>query len=84
MYMIYNIYVCVYVCMYVCKYLYKLSWWLSGKRIPPANAGETGFIPQRLGRSPEKLNGNPLQYSCMGNAMDSGARQAAVHGVTRV
>jgi len=59
---------CVYVCMYVCKYLYKLSWWFSGKRIPPANAGETGLIPQQLGRSPEKVNGNPLQYSCMGNA----------------
>ena len=22
------------------------------------------------GRSPEKGNGNPLQYSCLGNAMD--------------
>ena len=38
-YMIYNIYVCV--CVYVC--MYKLSCWLSGKRISPANAGDTGI-----------------------------------------
>ena len=28
-------------------------------------------------------NGNPLQYSCLGNPMDGGAWQAAVHGVTK-
>ena len=28
-------------------------------------------------------NGNPLQYSCLGNPMDRGAQQAAVHGVAR-
>ena len=28
-------------------------------------------------------NGNPLQYSCLGNAMDGGAWQGAVHGVTK-
>ena len=33
---------------------------------PPANAGVVGFIPG-LG------NGNPLQYSCLGNPMDRGA-----------
>ena len=27
-------------------------------------------------------NGNPLQYSCLGNLMDRGAGQAMVHGVT--
>ena len=27
-------------------------------------------------------NGNPLQYSCLGNWMDRGAWQATVHGVT--
>ena len=27
-------------------------------------------------------NGNPLQYSCLENAMDRGAWWAAVHGVT--
>ena len=28
-------------------------------------------------------NGNPLQYSCLGNPMDRGAWQATVHGVTK-
>ena len=36
------------------------------------------------GRYPEEGNGNPLQYSCLGNPMDRGAWQAIVHGVTRV
>ena len=39
---------------------------------PPANAGDEGSIPG-LGRSPEEGNGNPLQYSCLGNPMDRGA-----------
>ena len=29
-------------------------------------------------------NGNPLQYSCLENAMDRGAWRATFHGVTRV
>ena len=45
------------------------------------NAGDTGLIPGS-GRSPGEGNGNPLQYSCLGNAMDRGAWRAAVHGVT--
>ena len=28
-------------------------------------------------------NGNPLQYSCLENAMDRGAWWATVHGVTK-
>jgi len=28
-------------------------------------------------------NGNPLQYSCLGNPMDRGAWQATVHGVAK-
>ena len=28
-------------------------------------------------------NGNPLQYSCLGNPVDKGAWQAAVHGVAK-
>jgi len=43
---------------------------------------DTGLIP-RLGRSPGERNSNPLQYSCLGNPMDRGAWQAAVHGVTK-
>ena len=35
------------------------------------------------GRSPGEGNGNPLQYSCLGNPMDRGAWSAAVHGVSQ-
>ena len=42
-----------------------------------------GLIPGS-GRSPGEGNGNPLQYSCLGNPMDTGSQQATVHGVTRV
>ena len=40
-----------------------------------------GLIPGS-GRSPGGGNGNPLQYSCLGDPMDRGAWQATVHGVT--
>ena len=46
------------------------------------NAGDLGFI-SRSGRSPGEENGNPLQYSCLGNPMDSGAWWATVNGVTK-
>ena len=48
---------------------------------PPANAGDASSIPGSE-RSPGEGNGNPLQYSCLGNPIDRGAWQATVHGVT--
>ena len=48
---------------------------------PPANAGDTGSIPGS-GRSPGEGNGNPLQYSCLGNPMDRSTWWVTVHGVT--
>ena len=51
-------------------------------RNPPANAGDVGSVPG-LGRSLEERNGNPLQYSCLGNPMDRGAWKATVHGVAK-
>ena len=39
------------------------------------NVGDLGSIPG-LGRSPGEGNGNPVQYSCLGNSMDRGAWQA--------
>ena len=35
------------------------------------------------GRSPGQGNGNPLQYSCLGNLMDRGAWWATVYGVAK-
>ena len=46
----------------------------------PANAAEAGLIPGS-GRSPGEGNGNPLQYSCLGNPMDREAWWAADHWI---
>ena len=46
-------------------------WWLSGKEFA-CNAGDLHLIPGSEG-SPGEVNGNPLQYSCLGNIMDRGA-----------
>ena len=48
----------------------------------PANAGDTGLIPG-LGRSPGEENGNPLQYSCLGNPTNRGTWWATVCGVAK-
>ena len=47
------------------------------------NAGDMGLIPGS-GRCPGEGNGNPLQYSCLGNPTDKGVWQATVSGVARV
>ena len=50
---------------------------------PLASAGDArdaDSIPGS-GRSPGRGNGNPLQYSCLGNPMDRGAQLATVHGI---
>ena len=46
------------------------------------NAGDPGSI-LGLGRCPGEGHGNPLQYSCLENAMDRGAWWDTVHGVTK-
>ena len=50
----------------------------------PANAGDTrnvGLIPG-MGRSRGGY-GDPFQYSCLKDPMDTGAWRAIVHGVTK-
>ena len=47
------------------------------------SARDPGSIPGS-GRSLGEGNGNPLQFSCLGNPMDRGASWATVHGVARV
>ena len=52
---------------------------------PPAKAGDvkdTGLI-SGLGRSPREGNGNPLQYSCLGNPVDRGDCWTAVYEVAK-
>ena len=58
--------------------------WLSSKESAcnAEVAGDLGSI-RGLGRYPGEGNDNPFQYSCLKNAMDRGAWQATVHGVTQ-
>ena len=48
----------------------------------PANAGDVGSIPGS-GRSPGERNGNPVQYSCLENPMDSRAWGATAYGAAQ-
>ena len=48
---------------------------------PPAIAN--GGSISGSGRSPGRINGNPFQYSFLGNPMDLGAWQATFHGVKK-
>ena len=47
-----------------------------------ANAGDKGSIPG-LTRFSGEGNGNPFQYSCLGNPTDREAWQAPVHGLAK-
>ena len=55
--------------------------WFSGKEYA-CQPGNVGSIPES-GRSPGEGNGNPLQYSCLGNPMESGVWWTRVHGITK-
>ena len=65
----------------VLRFLDTLPWWLRSKEFA-CNAGDSGSI-LGLRRSPGEGNGNPLQYSCLGNPMDRGGWWARVHEVTK-
>ena len=51
------------------------------KNLPAIN-GNADLIPD-MEQSSEEGNCNSLQYSCLGNSMESGAWWATVHGVTK-
>ena len=62
-----------------------LFWSLPGgsdSKESSCNVGNPGSIPG-LWRSPGEGNGNPLQYSCLGNPMDREVYQARVHRITK-
>jgi len=48
----------------------------------PAKAGDAG-LTLGSGRSPGEGNGNPPQYSCLGNPTNRGLWRATVHGVAK-
>ena len=74
--------------MHVCVFRYNIHVYMyrfpggSEVKTPAANAGTAHLIPGS-GRSPGEGNGDPFQYSCLGNAMDRGAGWATVHGVAK-
>ena len=79
--------VCVCECVSVC--VSECEWGFPGgagvKNLPSCagDARDTGSIPGS-GRSPGGGNGSPLQYSCLGNPMNSGAWRAAAQGLTEL
>ena len=72
-------------CSYYLVIKYNLTLGFLGGSVvknPPANAGDAGSIP-RSGRPFGKVNGNPLQYFCLGNPMDRGVWWVTDHGFTK-
>ena len=65
----------------VTKVNHRLPWRLSGKECA-CQAGDRGLNPGSE-RSPGEGNGNPLQYSCLGNPMDRGAWKATDNGIAK-
>ena len=51
---------------------------------PSSDAGDVRVTGTESGRSPGGGNGNPLQYSCLGNPIVKGAGWATVHGVAEL
>ena len=64
-------------CVFLDDSAVKETAWKAG------DAGDEGLIPG-LGISPGGGNGNPLQYSYLGNPMDRGAWWDTVHGVAKL
>ena len=69
------------ICVLYSSVYMRIPQWLSGKE-SACNAGDLGLIPGSE-RSLGEGHGNPLQYSCLENSMDSGDWQATVHGVAK-
>ena len=55
----------------------RVQFWASDGKPSAYSVGDLGLIPGS-GRSLEEGNGNPLQYSCLGNTMDREAWQAHI------
>ena len=53
------------------------------KNLPAVQEMQRQDTNPGLGKSPREGNGNPLQYSCLENAMDRGVWWATVHGVAK-
>ena len=63
---------------------FGLPQWFSKESSCNAGAPRRYRFDPWVRKIPGEGNGNPLQYSCLGNSRDGGAWQATVHGFTRV
>ena len=70
------------ICLPCFKPVYQVSLVAQTVKSLPAVQQNRGSVPG-WGTSPGEGNGNPLQYSCLENAMDGGAWQGTVHGVAK-
>ena len=61
---------------------FYLHIWLSGKESACRATGDIDLI-LGSGRSPRAGNGNPIQYSCLGNPMNRGAWWTTEHVVAK-
>ena len=61
---------------------YLLPRWFSGKESVCQELWET-WVWSLGQKDPWRRNGNPLQYSCLGNPMNREAWRATVHGVAK-
>ena len=61
-------------------------WLLAESSCPSGNNAAHPMGEKKLGvlGNDGEGNGNPLQYSCLGEPMDRGAQRATIHGVARV
>ena len=66
---------------YLPVFYIRLPWWLSSKE-SVCQCRSLGFYPW-VGNNPGERNGNLFQYSCLGNATDTGAWWATVHGIAK-
>ena len=70
--------------LYPVRGLMGLPSWLSGKESTyQCRSSRRWVFDSGWGRSPGGGNGNPIQYSCLGNLMDRGAWRATVPGVPK-
>ena len=59
-----------------------LEYFPGGDKEPACQCRRCRFDPQ-VGKMAREGNGNPLQFSCLGNPMDRGSWWALVHGVAK-
>ena len=69
--------------IYAMQYIYWVSQVVPVVKNLPANGGDLRDVGSILGsgRSPGGEHRNPLQYSCLENPMDIGARRVVAHSV---